>query len=101
MQETKHTPGPWRQHPNGLGGATTMIWRNDPDQSEGTNKGYAMICKHVHGVHNARLIAAAPELLEALQAALPHLPSVNQDGMIVDSGIKADVRAAIAKATGA
>ena len=43
---------------------------------------------------NARLIAAAPEMLEALQRLYKYLPYVNQS----NGGMQA--RAAIAKATG-
>jgi len=78
-----HTPGPWYQHretvqaPNGTLVATLA-------NANGT-------CND-----NARLIAAAPELLEALQMALPHLESV----AMKDNAAYALARAAIAKATG-
>ena len=54
LQE-KATKGPWLEHPNGLGGATTMLWVNDAETPE---KG-TVITKHVHGVHNAKFVAAA------------------------------------------
>lgn len=70
MPVEKYTSGPWKVGNNGKDGQesdTFRIWRNDPDQSEETNNGYSCISSHVHGIHNARLISAAPDLLEALQ----------------------------------
>lgn len=65
MSEFKHTPGPWTQAtmgPNGcpiVGSGALMVAMiahstNEPEQAEEAKA-------------NARLIAAAPELLEALQ----------------------------------
>ena len=77
---SKHTPGPWVAHetlvlfPKNAGGFDI---RNCPNPES-----------------NARLIAAAPDLLEALQRLYKDLPYVNQ----ANGGMQA--RAAIAKATG-
>ena len=98
--ETKHTPGPWNAHsikksaapPYTPVSATTLIAQvystafGDHEQSEA----------------NARLIAAAPDLLEAVKRLLPDVLWVadywandpDKDGDIVFA------RAAIAKATG-
>lgn len=102
--ETKHTPGPWflgmREGHNGC-----MIYdRSGMDQF--TDRTIAQ----VYGLYsnqpvekqpdeeylaNARLIAAAPELLEALQYAL-HVRGTTEDG----PHVVAIIEAAIAKATG-
>jgi len=76
MSETKHTPWPWfqshREKPNGM--FSTEVY----------DKEGQVICvlawhavSYEGGVYtdreaNARLIAAAPDLLEALKAALGH-----------------------------
>lgn len=54
-----HTPGPWTtQHPQGT--FETFIWQAEP---------HSVLLASAHGLNreaNARLIAAAPELLEAV-----------------------------------
>lgn len=85
---SKHTPGPWRfsSHPHD-GNYMRIHCGSDP--REGDNlRGYC-------GEANARLIAAAPELLEALQAFANEIVPINpHDPLWVNA------RAAIAKATG-
>lgn len=54
MSEFKGTPGPW-------------IVRSQEIQSVGTEDKMTAMC---YGIENANLIAAAPDLLEALQDAL-------------------------------
>ncbi len=49
---------------------------------------------------NARLISAAPDLLEALQAIVKSLADQDDEGMIEHAQQMIDARAAIAKATG-
>lgn len=98
LAEMKHTPGPWRigtAPPNG-------------EQTIGTIRGM-MVAVATTGVGmdeetlaNARLIATAPELLEALQEVLPmleHLLMIRGEPEPGSIGHKA--RAAIAKAIGA
>jgi hypothetical protein len=63
---SKHTPGPWKivHHANGLGEAT---------QIDGANRGsVADVYGATDGVQtaNAHLIAAAPDMLEALEALM-------------------------------
>ena len=93
MKEMKHTPGPWRigtAPPNG-------------EQAIGTIRGM-MVAVATTGVGmeketlaNARLIAAAPELLEALRGML----EVFGDEFGIGSSETCDAaRAAIAKSTG-
>lgn len=98
MSEMKHTPGPWRFYtepqPNGCpivgNGSGLMLAMlahsvNYPDQRDEANA-------------NARLIAAAPDLLEALQAVVSQLEGHdlhNGDVFAINNAY-----AAIAKATG-
>jgi hypothetical protein len=49
---------------------------------------------------NARLIAAAPDLLDALQAIVKSLADQDDEGMIEHAQQMINARAAIAKATG-
>jgi hypothetical protein len=85
---SKHTPGPW----------TAILDRDRDDGSEDTwyvlTEKEAAIAVGLYGP-DARLIAAAPDLLAALKVALYHLDNPK-------TGYVADVlRAAIAKAEGA
>ena len=93
---SKHTPGPW---------ITEQSSRTDiyiiSQSVEARNKWVATACNHEfhpteeenrRNQYNARLIAAAPDLLEALKDAVE---------IIEGTGLDASVqRAAIAKATG-
>jgi len=89
---TKHTPGPWRmqhRHPNSANGAKIL----GPGDAVIARMSYAadkpMPQKHA----DARLIAAAPELLEALKQLEVEF------GLQETYGLRL-ARAAIAKATG-
>ena len=83
---SKHTPGPWRvvQDPTNLSlqvyGQTLALfecWRRSDEQTE---------------LANARLVASAPELLEALEFVIRGVPDTWE-------GVQ-KAHAAIAKATG-
>ncbi|MEA3250181.1 MAG: hypothetical protein U9Q35_01155 [Pseudomonadota bacterium] len=98
MSEQRWTPGPWRQV-TGVGYCAIR-----------TNAGVIADIRFVDRQYNpfdANLIAAAPELFEALEYALPYLracaPSprdgINQDGS-VDVNCVDRALAAIAKARG-
>ena len=91
MSEAQHTPGPWRADST-----------NVSERYRYVLGGRRLICRITKGdgesEANARLIAAAPELLEALIAA---------EQAFVEHGIPLachaslfQIRAAIAKATG-
>jgi hypothetical protein len=87
---TKHTPGPWTIHTDGLG--ITFIAAPEGSVAE------------LHGapekVANARLIAAAPELLSVAKTLLLYVETYGGE---VTKNIAAALplyRAAIAKATG-
>src|SRR5690606_37089094 len=98
-----YTPGPWFHDGNG------NVWRRDPKdlyQNGGTVAGDKPLATIHKGWHhdgaegypveaNARLIAAAPELLRALQAMV----SVTDKGLRPRAA-RNNARAAIAKATG-
>jgi hypothetical protein len=94
----KHTPGPWNPYFDETYGVL------------GPDKGRVAICMNLKGAHglagrrhgdevaaNARLIAAAPDLLEALQGMESLATDVRRDDPAADL---AKARAAIAKATG-
>lgn len=90
MNDTKHTPGPW---------VVTGYDEEFQDQINIQNErldyfvAAALDCKAV--VANARLIAAAPDLLEALQALL-----ADPGRDFIRSSAWDKARAAITKATG-
>jgi len=93
-----HTPGPWQ---NTFDGSFVYAPRK-----KGTDHGQ-LIAQVTAGegmntVENARLIAAAPELLEALEAIMSS--HVDPDGLIylpaTGSILSTRARAAIAKARG-
>lgn len=97
---TKHTPGPW-----------TVVEGNYPDRF-GTSNALNVDHPCIYGEPDARLIAAAPEMLEALENALGGFneKECNCDGEYTQDGlaghacyfhrIEQDIRDAIAKATG-
>lgn len=60
-QMNKHNPGPWKiTHTEQMGYRV----------SDSTGWGVAIVLKDVNDKANARLIAAAPQMLEALEAML-------------------------------
>lgn len=99
---TKHTPGPWRQWPSE---DEVSTWSVMPEQWNGfaNDKGFALIARiskwsaeskerMEEAQANARLIAAAPELLEALE-------NLENDDGIIPAHAWELVQSAIAKAT--
>lgn len=99
MSDTaQHTPGPWeirdaegsfeiRTHGTPFG--TTGIWSHMQVNGSGNDPRYIVTTEEAKA--NALLIAAAPDLLEALQIAMSHPMTGNWYEA---------ARAAIAKATG-
>jgi hypothetical protein len=87
--ETKHTPGPWTiaDDMRGIGNAR-VAGVLDANGIGVANCGS-------HGEANARLIAAAPDMLDALYTLLDAI-----DGNRITVGDCNQARAAIAKATG-
>ena len=91
MSNAKHTPGPWQ------------VNNNDPLQvcdSDGEKRGCSPIAntrgKRGEAKANARLIAAAPELLAALESLLDY----DNLGAYERANVRKQSRAAIAKAKG-
>ena len=100
MSEAKHTPGPWRvEVDTGPEAAWERKWPTIHAEK------YEVVgCEGLYGDYetdmaNARLIAAAPDLLDALKA-LTH--SLDVEDLVHDDQRSsfAAARAAIAKATG-
>ena len=105
MSEAKHTPGPWE--------ATGNLVRSPMHQPEGLPRGVQIVeCRDgyflphtAEAKANARLIAAAPELLEALKAATDALAGglwdygPGQDEHEKCNDVIESCRAVIAKAT--
>lgn len=94
--EFKHTEGPWfvvDNPPNNNGSTDTSIYGGRGVYVADVYYGYVGSegISKVEAIANAHLIAAAPDLLEALQYALPYL----------ERGELGMARVAIAKATGA
>lgn len=94
MSAAKHTPGPW-QVSETVTGRPKVI----------SNRGFA-VCGFQSGAYDqmrtdARLIAAAPDLLAALKLAYRHLNG-GTDSLTATEHLEAFhlARAAIAKATG-
>ena len=90
----KHTPGPWAVTDDKLGvfSANMPLYQNKVIANCG-----AVARERAENEANARLIAAAPDLLAACQAAIEE-QSIGMYGAISNECI-AKLRAAIAKAT--
>jgi hypothetical protein len=87
---TKHTPGPWEVRNEGSSRWIDIVQAN-------TGEPWPLpfaACKHFDQEANARLIAAAPDLLEALVDLVAFYPLDSADANVTSA------RAAIAKATG-
>ena len=107
----KHTPGPWNVATNPGGPENQPAFPSVRDNT-GNPHGQDIVCMPLGNSEtvkaNARLIAAAPEMLEALQEAIPALVDMRDEaknaGAWVSEGIAEDAlsaaRAAVAKATG-
>lgn len=96
---TKHTPGPWALDDESIYAPGGEGWKQVAEiPNWRTNPGEVLTPEDNA---NARLIAAAPDMLEALQALANWGPF--QNGYAPDdafSKIQSMTRAAIAKATG-
>lgn len=103
---TAHTPGPWTASPNKWNDAELIVQAGPP-----TNRVLARFGSEDEPLDstdhaNARLIATAPELLEALKFALRDMEATREQYRVhaPHAGVLAQsiafARAAIAKATG-
>ncbi len=108
IERSKHTPGPWRA---GRPDMRTIVdgvpskWVYGPER-EGGN-GYIAVASGTASADwdevmaNARLIAAAPDLLEACEAALANLDYLREQwGFHASREMTGKLRAAVAKANG-
>lgn len=90
----QHTPGPWIAEGSEM---NATVWVRGPD-----GKRVCSVKRCETDFDNARLIAAAPDLYEALKAALPYLGSAANEHIHNDwdenARIEAQARAALAKA---
>ena len=94
----RHTPGPWFVVYEPYGDQDAGIEGYEPSgdlvQGSPTSREFVNLTLDA----NARLVAAAPELLEALQYALKELTACKDLGMSLNKSIEL-ATAAIAKAT--
>ena len=87
---SKHNSGPWKITHTALNGYRV---------SDSTGWGVAIVLKDVNDEANAHLIAAAPQMLEALEAAISALEDASCLGFNLTEQIK-KVDAAIRAANG-
>ena len=96
---SKHVPGPWGLMPDNPLQITHMVDHSDPLFLAEVNWSNLAVAKA-----NARLIAAAPELLEALRGYVErqeeHNATLTRTARNASDKWLEDARAAIAKATG-
>ena len=104
MMSAKFTPGPWHANWTRLNGKA--IGFHVADETHGSIR---HICEFYDGTEamppeeveaNARLIAAAPELLGVLERAIRRLEIAHANGDSIMREWIVDARAALAKATG-
>jgi hypothetical protein len=100
---SKHTPGPWSVDAEDVdlfAQETHRIWIN----ADGMHICYVDGPRNPERNANARLIAAAPDLLEAFDRVQDAIQNFLEEGLRPTESVmrfwQADVRAAIAKATG-
>ena len=97
VKQTAHTPGPWESYPHSTEPITTIIG----NRTDGIAKVLASGNRELDTA-NARLIAAAPELLAALRNVTDSMLASRRlgRGLEVPTQFIDDARVAIAKAEG-
>ena len=93
QEKAQHTPGPWDSYPDPDTECSTLIEGRDGEIATVWNT-----CENDDCAANARLIAAAPDLLAALIDVHAKLDSLNWTTPEINQILEA-ARAAIAKAT--
>lgn len=96
MSEFKHTPGPWRTTPNGVVTSDSCQISHVGETSRPAD----MVCNFERWDADARLIAAAPDMLHALNLALEYWQDRQQRYKNRSPAWVQEARAAIAKALG-
>ena len=102
-----HTPGPWELHAETHGSNSLRICKpaNNERGCIAVAEAEILGMLRLEAEANARLIAAAPELLSLLQRAAPYMKTVsrNDTGGYSDNdpALYEDILAAVAKAKGA
>ncbi len=101
MSETKHTPGPWVITEGGDGQGDCVSIDSAPQGNIVASLSLTG-CKQVDAqtIADARLIAAAPLMLLALEQARNWIKEAMEDFHLESDGTLEEVRAAIAKAEG-
>lgn len=94
MSTARHTPGPWTAQAWQCHAATSIMANG---QQIAECSGFGKLSYDC--LTDARLIAAAPELLESLIAIVKSLADQDDEGLIEHAQQMIDARAAIAKAT--
>jgi hypothetical protein len=99
MTQVKHTPGPWRARKR-VHSHKMRVWSSrDGHANYGVKPGDKIVAD-VDLASNAYLIAAAPDLLEALEDAMDAWETHCKSGDSMQGCWESDARAAIAKAKG-
>lgn len=101
----KHTPGPWRYRDDRSDIVSCVSWYQEPlDGDDGLPTRIVDLVGAMGGDNttaDAKLIAAAPELLEACRAALRMCEAMESSGnMVVVYNAHDAIKGAIAKAEG-
>jgi len=92
MNNTLHTPAPWKCDLVSL-----KIWANDGNTEIARTSSDVSISEEEA---NAHLIAAAPELLDLLEAAVARVQIANEEGNPILSAWLPDALSALRKAKG-
>jgi hypothetical protein len=100
MADAKHTPGPWTAHQVGVHPSPYVCGPSVPTEY-GEDQFVVAYMVGMNTEANSRLVAAAPELLEALTDCVALLEVIKEDWVDYDhvfsTGVH-DAKAAIAKA---
>ena len=97
---SKHTPGPWASVAT-MSSDFDFIRRIESDLAGQVAKvRVSTVLPQEEALANARLIAAAPDLLDLLLAAVSRVELANAEGDPILSAWLPDARAAITQATG-